>query len=589
MNKILDCVKSPNDLKQLSDPELEQLCGEIREQLIKRISETGGHLGSNLAVIELTTALHYVFDSPDDKIIFDVSHQCYTHKLLTDRKTAYVDPNNYNTVSGFTDPDESPHDLFSVGHTSTAVSLAVGTAKARDVKGETYNVIAVVGDGALSGGEAWEGLNNAAALNGNIIIVINDNNMSIAENQGGIYGNLRLLRDSGGKAECNLFRALGFDYYFVPNGNSFKEVTEVLAKVKDTAVPVVVHICTVKGKGYLPAELDRERWHYTPPFDIKTGKPLSPDTVSETYEDLTRDYLVNKMSFDPTVVAVTAGTPKIFGFDTELRQKLSKQFVDVGIAEEHAVAFVSGMAKNGCKPVFGVSSSFLLRTYDQLSSDMALNHASAVILVFFSGISYSSQTHMGAFDIPLASNIPNIIFLAPTCKEEYLDMLEWGIEQTEAPVIIRIPGIQTTSRGIRPPHCYALPAKYEIAENGTDAAILAPGSFFELGIKVRNILCAEYGVSAALINPRYVSELDDDTLNGLAQKGCGIIVTLENGVLDGGFGEKIARFYGNSSVKVLCFGAPKKFVDRVPIKEQYIRYRLMPQQIALEIVNALNS
>lgn len=589
MNGILDRINSPNDLKTLSIAELERLCEEIREQMIKRIGVTGGHLGSNLAVIELTTALHYVFNSPKDKIIFDVSHQCYTHKLLTDRKSAYVDPNKYDTVSGFTDPDESPHDLFSVGHTSTAVSLAVGIAKARDIKHEKYNVIAVVGDGALSGGETWEGLNNAAVLGGNLIIIVNDNDMSISENQGGIYKNLRLLRESGGKSECNLFRAMGFDYYFVRNGNSFKEVSDVLAKVKDIASPVIVHVCTVKGKGYPPAELDREKWHYTEPFDVKTGEPLHSAVTAETYENLTRDYLVNKMSTDSTVVAVTAGTPKIFGFDRELRRKFTKQFVDVGIAEEHAVAFISGMAKNGCKPVFGVSASFLQRTYDQLSSDMALNCAPAVILVFFSGISYGSRTHMGVFDIPLVSSIPNIIFLAPTCKEEYLDMLEWSIEQRETPVIIRVPGIRTTSGNVRLPHRYALPAKYEIAENGTDAAILALGNFFELGAEVRRILIAEYGISASLINPRYSSELDNNTLNELVQNGCQIIVTLENSVLDGGFGEKVARFYGDSSVKVLCFGVPRKFVDRVSVEEQYNEYGLTPRQIVSEIISVLKS
>ncbi|MDE7194364.1 MAG: 1-deoxy-D-xylulose-5-phosphate synthase [Oscillospiraceae bacterium] len=589
MNRILDGIISPNDLKRLSESELERLCGEIREQMIKRISVTGGHLGSNLAVIELTTALHYVFDSPNDKIIFDVSHQCYTHKLLTDRKAAYVDPNEYSSVSGFTDPDESPHDLFSVGHTSTAISLAVGTAKARDIKREMYNVIAVVGDGALSGGEAWEGLNNAAMLIGNIIIVINDNDMSISENQGGLYKNLRLLRDSGGKAECNVFRAMGFDYFFVRNGNSFKEVSGVLAEVKDIASPVIVHVCTVKGKGYPPAELDREKWHYIAPFDVKMGEPLHSVETAETYENLTRDYLINKMSTDPTIVAVTAGTPKIVGFDRELRRRFTNQFVDVGIAEDHAVTFISGMAKNGCKPVFGVSSSFLQRTYDQLSSDLALNKSPAVILVFFSGISHGSKTHMGGFDIPLASNIPNIIFLAPTCKEEYLDMLEWSIEQRETPVIIRVPGIRTTSGNVRLPHRYALPAKYEIVENGTDAAILALGSFYELGAEARRILITEHGVSVSLINPRYVSELDNDTLNGLIRNGCRMIVTLENGVLDGGFGEKIARFYGDSSVKVLCFGAPKKFIDRVSVEEQYNEYGLMPRQIVSEIISVLKS
>lgn len=459
MSRILDRIDYPNDLKALSRGELVRLCAEIRSQMLKRMSITGGHVGSNLAAIEATVALHTVFDAPDDKIIFDVSHQCYTHKLLTGRKAAYIEPERFGSVSGFTNPEESEYDIFAVGHTSTAVSLATGAAKARDLKNESYNVIAVVGDGALSGGEALEGLNNAAMLGSNIIILVNDNDMSIAENHGGLYGNLKLLRETGGKAECNFFRALGFDYSFVRDGNDFNEIADALQKAKNTSHPVVIHMCTVKGKGYLPAELDPERWHYMAPFDIGTGKPLYQASQVENYENLTRDYLAEKMKNDSSVVAVTAGTPKIFGFDEALRGRYPKQFVDVGIAEEHAVAMVSGIAKNGGKPVFGVSSSFLQRTYDQLSSDLALNSSPAVILVFFAGISGGSQTHMGIFDISLASNIPNIICLAPTCREEYLHMLEWGLNQNERPVIIRVPGNETASRAVKLPSDYNHPCR----------------------------------------------------------------------------------------------------------------------------------
>lgn len=587
MCKVLDKINTPNDLKVLSKNELVRLCEEIRQQMLLRLSMTGGHVGSNLAVIEATVALHYVFNAPRDKIIFDVSHQCYTHKLLTERKEAYINPSKFSSVSGFTNPAESEYDIFSIGHTSTAISLACGMAKGRDVKGERHNVVALVGDGALSGGEAFEGLNNAADLGSNLILVVNDNDMSIAENHGGLYQNLRLLRESNGKAPCNIFRALGFNYIFVRDGNDFNEITDALEKVKDTDHPVVIHMCTVKGKGYPPAELDRENWHYMGPFDIDTGKPKSKTAPVETYEALTAAYLAGEMRKDPAITAVTAGTPKVLGFEEKLRKQFPKQFVDVGIAESHAVAMVSGIAKAGGKPVFGVSSSFLQRTYDQLSSDLALNHSPAVILVFFAGITEGSQTHMGSFDIPLASNIPNIIYLAPTCKEEYFSMLEWGLHQTKHPVIIRVPGVETVSRDAALLSEYGYPAKYEIVEHGTTVAILGLGKFFELGERVREKLEMEYGIHATLINPRYASAVDEKMLNTLSGYGHKAVITLEDGVIDGGFGEKISRFYGTSSMKVLNFGARKEFVNHMSVKEQYFRYRLIPEQIVSDILEVI--
>lgn len=586
MSRILDMINSNKDLKVLSKSELLQLSNEIREQMIKRLSVTGGHVGPNLGVIEFTVALHYVFNSPTDKIVFDVSHQCYTHKLLTGRKDAYLKPEKYASVSGFTNPSESEHDIFAIGHTSTAISLACGLAKARDLKGETNNVIAVVGDGALSGGEAFEGLNNAATFRSNIIIVINDNDISIAENHGGLYQNLRMLRESEGKAECNIFKALGFDYCFIRDGNDLNKVIGVLSKLKNSDHPVIVHMCTVKGKGYHFAEEDRENWHFMGHFDIDTGKLINEDTQFETYENLTRDYLVAKMKADSSIVAITAGTPKIFGFDEGLRRQFPKQFIDVGIAEGTAVAIASGIAKNGCKPVFGLSSSFLQRAYDQLSQDLALNNSPAVILVFFAGISQSSQTHMGVFDISLAMNIPNIIYLAPTCREEYLSMLEWGVQQTENSVIIRVPGIVTTTRKAVLPYSYGQPTKYETVVSGSRVAILALGYFFELGVKVRNKLEKDEGICATLINPRYITGIDTEMLEEL-KKYHQLIITLEDGVIDGGFGEKIARFYGNSSMKVLSFGAQKEFVDNVIVEELYDRYHLTSEQIILDIMNVL--
>lgn len=587
MSKILEKIHTPKDLKGLLRCELTELCNEIREQMIRRMSVTGGHVGSNLAVIEATVALHFVFDAPTDKIVFDVSHQCYTHKLLTGRKAAYTEQQKYGSVSGFTNPKESEYDIFSIGHTSTAISLATGIAKARDVRNESYNVIAVVGDGALSGGEAFEGLNNAAVLGSNIIILVNDNDMSIAENHGGLYENLKLLRETNGKAECNLFRALGFDYSFVRDGNNFNEIADALEKARNADHPIIIHMCTVKGKGYLSAELDPENWHGVGPFEIASGKPLYPSGEVETYENLTRDYLSEKMKSDPTVVAVTAGTPKILGFDEALRKQFPGQFVDVGIAEEHAVAHISGVAKNGGKPVFGVSSSFLQRTYDQLSSDLAMNSSPAVILVFFAGISGGSQTHMGSFDISLVTNIPNLICLTPTCKEEYLHMLEWGLRQTEKPVIIRVPGVEAVNRDAELLPAYNYPAKYEIVEHGTNVAILALGSFFGLGEKVMEKLRTEHGIPATLINPRYTSAVDENVLNALPKYGHKLVITLENGVLDGGFGEKIASFYGNSSMRVLNFGAKKEFVNQVAVEEQYRRYHLTAGQIVTDIIENL--
>lgn len=586
MDKILDRISTPADLKGLDANGRAALCAEVRAALLRYLEAFGGHVGSNLGMVEATVALHTVFDAPRDKIVFDVSHQCYAHKILTGRKAAYLDAAQFGSVSGFTNPAESGYDLFSVGHTSTAVSLACGLAKSRDLKGERYNVVAVVGDGALSGGLALEGLNNAAALGSGLILIVNDNDMSIAENHGGLYQNLKLLRDTRGQAPCNLFRALGLDYVFVGDGNDVEAVTAALASVKDTPHPTVVHLCTVKGKGYRPAETDRECWHYRGPFVREDGRLRCPAPPAETYESLTAVYLADKMRRDPTVTAVTAGTPKVLGFERPLRVQFPRQFVDVGIAEPHAVTMITAMAKNGAKPVFGVSSSFLQRTYDQLCHDLALNCSPAVILVFFAGLSEGSQTHMGAFDIAMTRSIPNLIQLAPTCREEYLSMLDWAVEQNEAPVLIRVPGVAAVSRKAELPAGYARPA-YEIARHGTEVAVLALGTTFPLGEQVCSALASGYGIHATLINPRSASGIDERVLNSLAGYGHRLVATLEEGVLDGGFGERIARFYGSSPIKVLCFGANKEFVDRTPVKVQYRRCRLTAGQITEDIFRML--
>lgn len=587
MSRILDKINFPNDMKSLSNEELLKLCTEIREQMIIRLSNTGGHVGSNLGMIEATVALHYVFNSPIDKIVFDVSHQCYTHKLLTGRKEAYINPEKYSSVSGFTNPEESEHDIFSIGHTSTAISLACGLAKARDLKGEKNNIIAIVGDGSLSGGEALEGLNNASVLQSNIIIVVNDNDMSISETHGGIYSNLRLLRENNGQYDCNFFKTLGFEYYFVKDGNNVEELIETFKKVKDINHPVIVHICTVKGKGYSYAEQNKENWHFQGAFNIDTGKSLKEvDEKQETYENLTRDYLKQKMKEDKNIIAITAGTPKVIGFDEQTRNEFKDQFVDVGIAEEHAIAFASGIAKNEGKPVFGVSSSFIQRAYDQLSQDLALNNSPVVILVFFNGITSQTQTHLGVFDIPLISNIPNIVYLAPTCKEEYLSMLEWGINQMNYPVVIRVPGIIAKSRNSEILVDYDKLNQYEVVEEGEKVAILGLGKFFDLGIKVKEKLEEKTNIKATLVNPRYITGIDKKVLEKLKEKH-ELVITLEDGVIDGGFGEKISRFYGDSDMKVLNFGARKEFVDQIKLEELYKKYHLNEDMIVSDILSVL--
>ena len=577
----LDNINSPADVKKLSLKELEALAGEIRSAVLNRDSKIGGHVGPNLGIVETTIALHYVFNSPEDKIVYDVSHQSYPHKILTGRKNGFLTDEGMREISGYTNPAESEHDHFIVGHTSTSVSLACGLAKARDLKGEKHNVIAVIGDGSLSGGEALEGFDNAAILNSNIIIIVNDNEMSIAENHGGLYGN---LRQTGGKAECNMFKALGFDYRYLEEGNDIAKLTSLMKEVKDTDKPTVLHIHTEKGKGYKPAEEHKETWHWSVPFDIASGNP-TVDLSGENYNSITVNYLQEKIAKDKKVVLINAGTPGAIGMTPDMRQKFGRNFVDVGIAEEHGVAMASALAKGGCKPVFWVLSSFVQRTYDQLSQDLALNKNPAVILIGWNGISGGDATHLGTFDIPLISNIPNLVYLAPTTKEEYLSMLDWGIEQTAHPVVIRIPSTVAHAEK-ETEKTFERLNTYKVEQQGSNVALIAAGSFFELGRRAAAKL-AEQGITATLVNPRYLTGLDENLLNSL-KADHKIVATLEDGELDGGFGEKIARFYGDSNMKVLNFGAKKEFTDRVPVEELYKRYHLTPELIAADILKAGN-
>ena len=579
---ILDKINSPQDVKELSLDEMEALASEIRNGILTRVNTIGGHLGPDLGIVEATIALHKVFNSPVDKFIFDVSHQCYPHKMLTGRKDGFANPLNTD-ISGYFNPNESEHDTFIIGHTSTSVSLATGVAKARDLKGENYNVIALIGDGSLSGGEAFEGLNNASVLGSNIIIIVNDNEMSIAENQGGLYENLALLRETNGKAELNYFKTFGFDYYYVENGNDIEDLIEVFESVKDTNKPTVVHIHTLKGKGYKPAEENKEWGHWTlPHFMDEKSETAAP---VESYASITTDFILEKQKKDNTVITISPATPGATGFGQDFRDALGKNYTDVGIAEEHAVAYSSALAKNGAKPVLSILSSFIQRTYDQLSQDLALNNSPATILVNWGAISEMDATHLGSFDIPLISNIPNIVYLAPTCKEEYLKMLDYALEQTEHPVVIRVPFGAVVSSGKVDETDYSLLNKFDVVEEGSDIAIIGLGNFYHLGKKVKEQLKSQ-NINATLINPKFITGVDENVLNKL-KGNHKLVITLEDGCVDGGFGEKISRFYGNSDVKVLNFGGKKEFTDRVPLNVLYKRYHLTPELIVDDIKKCL--
>lgn len=582
---ILDKINTPDDLKKVPVKELDMLADEMRELIIKKVNTTGGHMGPNLGIIEATIALHYVFNSPQDKIVFDVSHQCYPHKILTGRKEGFTNPEMYHKYTGYTAPEESPHDIFKVGHTSTSVSLAAGLAKARDLRGGKENIIALIGDGSLSGGEAYEGLNNAAVLGSNIIILVNDNDMSIAENQGGLYQNLKDLRDSNGKSDCNFFKSLGFDYYYIDEGNNIEKLIETFEKVKDINHPVVVHMHTIKGHGLAIAEENKEAFHWILPGTLD-NKPSSPAEATEDYNTITTGFILEKAKSDTSIVAITPATPGAYGFTHEFREKLGKQYIDVGIAEEHAVAYASALAKSGAKPILAILSSFVQRTYDQMSQDLCLNNSPITMLVHWGGISNGDATHLGSFDIPLISNIPNIVYLAPTCKEEYIAMLDWSLKQTDYPVAIRVPFGQFVSSGKEDKTDYSVLNKFKVTEQGEKAAILGLGNFYSLAKEVKDELKKNCGIDATLINPVYITGLDEELLENLKQNHS-VVITLEDGILDGGFGEKIARFYGNSDMKVLNYGGKKEFTDRVPLEELYNRYRLTKELISDDVAKIL--
>lgn len=585
----------PEDVKALNRAELPQLCSEIRHAILESSAAVGGHVAPNLGVVELTVALHRVFNSPTDKIVFDVSHQTYAHKALTGRAYTYIDPERYGEASGFANPDESEHDLFAMGHTSTSVSLGCGLAHARDLAGDTYNVITVIGDGSLSGGLAFEGFNNAAELDSNLIIIVNDNDQSIAENHGGLYRNLADLRASNGTCERNVFRAMGLDYRYLDAGNDVLALVDALQELRDIDRPIVLHVSTAKGKGFEPAQSDPERWHHVGPFDMATGRKLCPGHPSEpaprTYADITGEALSAAIERDPQVVGITAATPYIMGFTPELRAAAGKQFVDVGIAEEHAVTFATALARSGAKPVFGVYGTFLQRAYDELWHDLCLNDMPATILVFGASIfGTTSETHLSFFDISMLGGLPNMRYLAPTCMEEYLSMLSWSLDHREHPAAIRVPGIGLVSRPDLAPAedtDYSA-ARYNVVRQGRDVAVLALGDFFELGERVANRLAAEYGIEATLVNPRFATELDREFLDSLAVEHR-VVVTLEDGILDGGWGERVACYLACTPLRARTFGIAKGFPDRYDPNELLAQNGMTVENMAAETVKLLNA
>lgn len=580
----IEKIKSPADLKKLDIEALKIVADETRQAVLNRVSKYGGHVGPNLGFVEATVALHYVFDAPKDKLVFDVSHQSYPHKILTGRAAGFLgDLDDMNAISGYSSPAESPiYDNFEVGHTSTSISLATGLQKARDIKGTDENIIAVIGDGSLSGGEAFEGLDEASELGTGIIIVVNDNEMSIAENHGGIYKNLRALRQSNGQCEHNWFKAWGFEYHYLEEGNDIARLIQVFKKVKGTQRPTVVHIHTEKGHGFAPAVEDKETWHWSMPFNITDGSLLNQPT-GESYDRLFSDWMLREMKRDKTLIAVTAGTPTAAGFTPAKRREAGAQHIDMGIAEEQAAAMISGMAKGGLHPVWTVYSTFIQRTYDQIAQDLCINSNPAVINVVGGGTaSMNDITHICLFDIPMLCSIPNLIYLAPTTCEEYFAMLRWAIDQDRKPIAIRVPsnGVNHTAEPMDTEYSYT--PQYKVTRQGSLVAIIAAGSFYQKGENVADILAAK-GINATLINPRYLNAVDAETLDSLKAEHR-LIVTLEDGCKDGGFGERIASYYGTSDMKVLVSGVKKDLYDRYNLRQLLADNRLLDEQIVDDIL-----
>ena len=583
---LINEVNEPQDIKSMNLDQLKKLAQEMRQLVLERDSAVGGHVGPNLGVMELTIAFHYVFDSPHDKVIWDVSHQSYAHKMLTGRKLGFLDPDHYEDVSGYTDPSESPHDFFKVGHTSTSIALAVGMAQARDlVNPDSHeNVVAVIGDGSLSGGLAFEGLNNAAKLKSNLIILVNDNQMSIDEDQGGLYRGLKELRDTQGQSANNIFKFMGLDYRYVADGNDLKTMIDVFKEVKNIDHPIVLHVNTQKGKGYQPAIDDQKKYHWRAPFDLQTGESKQ-SAPKESYSAAVIDELNAQVEAGKPVVAINAAIPGMFDLG-RFKAAHADRYFDVGIAEQDSVTTAVAMAAGGARPVLFESSTFLQRAYDQLVHDVALNEYPIVMIVRGGTISSGSATHQGTFDISYISSLPNIEYLAPTNVEEMISMLRWALKQNDTPVVIRQPEHELL-HGMPSQDSYAT-IDYDIAHHGSEVAIMAVGGFWQLGEEVCRQLKEKLNIDATLINPKSVTSIDQRDLHYL-QEDHDIVVTIEDGNLSGGFGETIDRYYGPTNMKVLNFGAPREFADNVPLEVLYEWYHLTPEQIVDDIERVVHS
>ena len=553
----LENINGPEDIKKLKLDELKVLADETRKALINKISQAGGHNGPNLGMCEVTVALHYVFNSPKDKFVFDVSHQCYPHKILTGRKEAFLNPKHFHDVTGYTNPLESEHDMFTVGHTSTSISLALGLAKGRDLNNRDENIIAIIGDGSLSGGEALEGLDYAGEYNKNLIIIVNDNDQSIAENHGGIYKTLKELRDTNGESNNNIFKSFGLEYKYIDDGHDIEKLVKVFESVKDINHPIVIHIHTIKGKGLPYAEQNREAWHAGGPFNVEDGSPKFKYSDEDT---TVFDSLKNLLDTNPKAVVLNAATPMGLGFVKGVREEYVRrgQFVDVGIAEENAMAMASGVARNGGTAVFGTFAPFLQRTYDQLSHDLCLNDNPATILVLSPGVyGMNSNTHIALCDIQEFAHVPNLIYLAPSCKEEYIQMFKFATTQKEHPVGIRVPGDMIAS-GEEDTTDYSIYNKNKVEQEGSKVALFAVGVLVPIAMDIAKKVKEEIGLDITVVNPHFLSGLDEELLNKLKEEHS-LVITIEDGELMGGYGQNIASFYGDSNMKVKNYGISKAF------------------------------
>lgn len=581
MNKhedfLLNKIAGPKDVKKLSIPEMEKLAQEIRTLIIEKDAAEGGHLGPDLGIVEATIAYHYVFDAPKDKLVWDISHQTYPHKMLTGRAKAWLDPDHYEDVTPYSNPDESPYDYYAVGHTSTSVALATGMAKARDLMGQHENIMALIGDGSLTGGLAFEGLNNAAIEPHNLVVVVNDNQWSIDKNVGGVVTSLKKLRDSNGQTAENPFKAMGFDYRYVADGNDLSAMIDAFKAVKDVDHPILLHINTLKGKGYEPAVKDEEAHHWVSPFNLEDDQSLAAENQKPTSKSVALDVIKEQIDAGQNIMAINAAIPGVFNLDN-FKNEYPANYTDVGIAEQESVAFATGFAKEGGIPVLMENSTFLQRAFDQLSHDTAANDLPVVMLVAGGTISSQSKTHLGIFDQVMISNLPNWIYLVPTTLAEEKAMLEWAIKQKKHPVAIKVPGNvpETDQQDVITDYSTI---NYQV-KPGKEVAVIGLGAFYQLGEKVANKL------GATLVNPLSANILDEKALDQLAANHK-VIVTLEDNILDGGFGQKIASYLGNKDVKVLNYGQNRVYTDQTPVAEIYQQNHLTLEQIVADVQKSL--